>query len=85
MNSHLSYKPHLGHEVLIHRNRMPPASKWLEKEFGRMWHPLENCQGRWTMVWAGHDGNFSDLTDFDKYKVCFADKQDLAMFMLECQ
>lgn len=84
MNSHLSHKPHLGHEVLIHKSKRVRAAQWCEKKFGRSWTPLDNRAGVWTMIWAGHDRTFTDMTDFDKYRVCFADDQDLMIFMLGC-
>jgi len=45
-----------------------------------MWHPLDYPEGRWIMAWAGRNGNFTDLTNFDKYQVYFADQQDLGAF-----
>ena len=84
MNSHLSYKPYLGHEVLIDKSRRLQAARWCEKKFGENWNPLDNRDGRWTMIWAGHDKDFSDMSDFDKYKVCFADDQDMLLFALGC-
>jgi hypothetical protein len=54
-----------------------------------MWEPFTNPEGRWTMVWGGHDENTQTLineklTKSKKYKVCFADEQDLFMFRLTC-
>ena len=84
MNSHLSYKPHLGHEVLIHKSKRLQAARWCEKKFGDNWSPIDNRGGRWTMIWAGHNKTFDDMTEFDQYRFCFADDRDLMIFMLGC-
>ena len=72
----------LTHETLIEMGNRVQAHKWCEKTFGKPWDPFKNREGRWTMVWGGHDSNLRDQTNFDKYKVCFADEQDLLMFKL---
>lgn len=85
MSRHLAYlspERNLEHETLIEMHRRLQASRWLEKQFGQMWHPLDNPEGRWTMAWAGRNGDFSDLTNFDQYHVYFADDQDLRAFRL---
>ena len=87
MSQHLSYRNpefHLKHETLIDMGKRVQISQWCEKKFGQTWHYLDNPEGRWSMVWGGHYGNFSDLTNFDKYRVFFADEQDLFMFNLTC-
>ena len=83
MSGHLSYlspERNLEHETLIEMSKRVPASRWLVNQFGRMWHPLDYPEGRWIMAWAGRNGNFTDLTNFDKYQVYFADQQDLCTF-----
>ena len=85
MSRHLSYlspERNLEHEILIDMPKRVPASQWLQKQFGQPWHPLDNPEGRWTMAWAGRNGNFTDLANFDKYQVYFADQQDLCTFKL---
>jgi hypothetical protein len=74
----------LTHETLIDLQKRVQASKWCEKKFGKRWDPFDNPEGLWTMVWGGHDSNLRDQTNFDKYRVCFADEQDLFMFRLAC-
>ena len=85
MSQHLSYlspERNLEHETLIDMPKRVPASRWCEQQFGRKWHPLNYPEGRWTMAWAGRNGNFTDLTNFDKYQVYFVDQQDLCTFKL---
>jgi hypothetical protein len=85
MSRHLSYlspERNLEHETLIDMPKRVPVSQWLEKQFGHPWHPLDNPEGRWTMAWAGRNSNFTDLANFDKYQVYFADQQDLSVFKL---
>ena len=85
MSQHLSYlspERNLEHETLIEMPKRLQASRWLQTQFGRMWHPLDNPEGRWTMAWAGRNGDFTDLTNFDKYQVYFVDQQDLCTFKL---
>jgi hypothetical protein len=84
MNSHLSYEPHLGHQVLVHKSKRLRAAQWCEKKFGRNWNPLDNRAGLWTMIWAGHNKTFDDMKEFDQYRFCFADDRDLMIFMLGC-
>ena len=87
MSTHLSYHDphhHLKHGTLIEMGKRVQVSQWCEKKFGQPWHSLENPDGRWTMVWGGRNGKFKNLTNFDKYKVLFADEQDLFMFNLTC-
>ena len=77
----------LTHEVLIDINKRVQAHKWCEKNFGRAWEPFDYREGRWNMVWAAHDEDFKTLaneklTKSKKYKVCFADDQDMLMFKL---
>jgi hypothetical protein len=75
----------LVHETFIDMHKRVQAHHWLEKTFGRAWEPFDNREGRWNMVWGGHDEDaktiaFDKNTKSKKYKVCFADKQDLLMF-----
>ena len=74
----------LKHETFIDMHRRVQAHKWCEKKFGERWDPFDNPAGRWTMIWGGHDENIRNLTNADKYKVCFEDEQDLFMFRLTC-
>ena len=74
----------LTHETFIEMGKRLQASRWCEKKFGPAWEPFDNPEGRWNMVWGGHDGSFQDMTNFDKYRVCFEDEQDLFMFRLTC-
>ena len=79
----------LTHETYIDMHKRLQASRWCEKKFGRMWEPFDNPEGRWTMVWGGHDEDTQTLineklTKSKKYKVCFEDEQDLFMFRLTC-
>lgn len=85
MNTHLSYtspERNLAHETFIDMPVRVPASQWLEKQLGRPWHALDYPEGRWTMAWAGRHSNFTDMTNFDKYHVYFADEQDMDAFKL---
>jgi len=70
----------LVHETFIDLNKRVQAHKWCEKNFGRAWEPFDYREGRWNMTWGGHDSNLRDMTNFDKYKVCFEDEQDMLMF-----
>ena len=70
----------LTHEVLIDMNKRVQAHKWCEKNLGRAWEPFDYREGRWNMVWGGPGSNLRDMTNFDKYKVCFEDEQDMLMF-----
>lgn len=75
----------LTHEVLIDMNKRLQAHKWCEKNLGRAWEPFNNREGRWTMIWGGHDEDTQTLineklTKSKKYKVCFEDEQDMLMF-----
>ena len=70
----------LTHKTLIEMGKRVQAHKWCQKQFGRAWEPFKNPEGRWTMVWGGHNGSATNQTNFDKYQVCFADEQDLLMF-----
>ncbi len=75
----------LTHEIYIDMHKRLQASRWCEKKFGPMWEPFKNPEGRWTMVWGGHDEDTQTLineklTKSKKYKVCFADDQDLLVF-----
>ena len=77
----------LVHETLIDMNTRLQVSQWCERQFGRAWEPFNNPEGRWNMVWGGHDEDFKTLaydklTKSNKYKVCFEDEQDLAVFKL---
>lgn len=83
ISSHFSPERNLEHETLIEMPKRVPVSRWCEQQFGQPWHPLDNPQGRWTMAWAGRNSNFTDLTNFDKYQVYFADQQDLSVFELK--
>ena len=77
---HTASLNNLTHEVLIDMNKRVQAHKWCEKNLGRAWEPFDYREGRWNMVWGGHDSNLRDMTNFDKYKVCFEDEQDMLMF-----
>ena len=75
----------LTHETYIDMHKRLQASRWCEKNFDRMWEPFNNPEGRWTMVWGGHDEDTQTLineklTKSKKYKVCFEDEQDLLVF-----
>jgi hypothetical protein len=77
----------LVHETFIDMNKRVQVHKWCEKTFGRIWEPFDNREGRWTMVWGGHDEDTQTLineklTKSKKYKVCFEDEQDLAVFKM---
>ena len=77
----------LVHETFIDMHKRVQAHHWLEKTFGPVWEPFDNREGRWNMVWGGHDEDaktiaFSKNTKSKKYKVCFEDEQDLMVFML---
>ena len=77
----------LTHETLIDMHKRVQAHKWCEKQFGQAWEPFDNREGRWNMVWGGHNEDFKtlaneNLTKSKKYKVCFADEQDLLVFKL---
>ncbi len=72
----------LTHQTFIDMGKRVQASRWCEKKFGPAWEPFDNREGCWNMVWGGHDSNLRDQTNFDKYRVCFANKQDLAVFKL---
>jgi hypothetical protein len=74
----------LTHVTFIEMGRRVKAAQWCEKKFGKRWDPFDNPTGRWTMIWGGHDGSFQDMADFDKYRVCFEDEQDLFIFKLTC-
>ena len=74
----------LTHETLIDMGKRVQAHKWCEKTFGRAWEPFDHREGRWNMVWGGHDSKLRDMPNFDKYKVCFADEQDMLMFKSTC-
>lgn len=75
----------LTHEVLIEMSKRLQAHKWCEKQFGRAWEPFGNREGRWTMIWGGHNGSLQSLTNFDKYRVCFADREDMMLFRATCK
>ncbi len=66
---------HLEYEVLIDRNKYMPANDWCIEQFGSRWSPIDNRSGSWSMFWAGRD-------HIDKYRFCFANKEDLMMFIL---
>lgn len=66
---------HLDHEVLLHKDHHELARQWCHEQFGLRWNPLDNRSGRWAMFWAGRDR-------FDQYRFCFADKEDMLMFIL---
>lgn len=75
----------LTHETFIDMHQRVQAHKWCEKNFGRIWEPFDNREGRWTMIWGGHDEDIrtlinEKLTKSKKYKVCFEDEQDMLMF-----
>ena len=75
----------LTHETYIDMHKRLQAFRWCEKKFGPIWEPFKNPEGRWTMVWGGHDEDTQTLineklTKSKKYKVCFADDQDMLMF-----
>jgi hypothetical protein len=75
----------LTHETFIDMEQRVQVHKWCQKQFGRAWEPFTNPKGRWTMIWGGHDEDTQTLindklTKSKKYKVCFADEQDLLMF-----
>lgn len=79
----------LTHETFIDIDKRVQASKWCEKNFGRPWEPFDYREGRWTMIWGGHDEDFktlanAKLTKSKTYKVCFADEQDLLVFKSAC-
>ena len=75
----------LVHETFIDMHKRVQARHWCEKTFGPAWEPFDNREGRWTMVWGGHDEDaktiaFDKNTKSKKYKVCFEDEQDLIVF-----
>ena len=75
----------LVHETFIDMPKRVQVHKWCEQQFGRAWEPFDNREGRWTMVWGGHDEDTQTLineklTKSKKYKVCFEDEQDLLVF-----
>jgi hypothetical protein len=75
----------LVHETFIDMHKRVQVHKWCEQQFGRAWEPFDNREGRWNMVWGGHDEDTQTLineklTKSKKYKVCFEDEQDLLMF-----
>ena len=79
----------LVHETFIDMPKRVQVHKWCEQQFGRAWEPFNNREGRWTMIWGGHDEDTrtlinDKLTKSKKYKVCFEDEQDLFMFKLTC-
>jgi hypothetical protein len=51
----------LTHETYIDMPKRLQASQWCEEKFGRMWEPFTNPEGRWTMVWGGHDEDTQTL------------------------
>ena len=77
----------LTHETLIDMGKRVQAHNWCEQQFGRAWEPFNNREGRWTMIWGAYDEDFKTLandklTKSKKYKVCFADEQDMFVFKL---
>lgn len=74
----------LTHETLIDMNKRLQVHQWCQRQFGRAWEPFKNPEGRWNMIWGGHNGSAMDQTNFDKYKVCFEDEQDMLMFKSAC-
>ena len=75
----------LVHETFIDMAKRVQVHKWCEQQFGRAWEPFDNREGRWTMIWGGHDEDTQTLineklTKSKKYKVCFEDEQDLLVF-----
>ena len=75
----------LTHETFIDMPKRVQVHKWCEQQFGRAWEPFDNREGRWTMIWGGHDEDTQTLineklTKSKKYKVCFEDEQDLLAF-----
>jgi hypothetical protein len=75
----------LVHETFIDMNKRVQVHKWCEQQFGRAWEPFNYPEGRWTMIWGGHDEDTltlinEKLTKSKKYKVCFEDEQDMLVF-----
>ena len=75
----------LTHETFIDMHKRLQAHQWCQRQFGRAWEPFNYPEGRWNMVWGGHDEDTQTLineklTKSKKYKVCFEDEQDLLVF-----
>ena len=75
----------LVHETFIDMPKRLQVHKWCEQQFDRAWEPFDNREGRWTMIWGGHDEDTQTLineklTKSKKYKVCFEDEQDMLVF-----
>jgi len=75
----------LVHETFIDMPKRLQVHKWCEQQFGRAWEPFNNREGRWNMIWGGHDEDFKTLandklTKSNKYKVCFENEQDMLVF-----
>lgn len=75
----------LTHETFIDMHNRLQVSQWCRRQFGRAWEPFNYREGRWNMVWGGHDEDTQTLineklTKSKKYKVCFEDEQDLLVF-----
>lgn len=68
---------HLDYEVLVHKDKQVPASKWCREYMGLNWSAVGNRSGRWAIFWAGRDA-------FDQYYV-FADQKDAMLFTLTWQ
>jgi hypothetical protein len=79
----------LTHETFVDMNKRVQVHHWCEKNFGRAWEPFDHREGRWNMVWGGHNEDaktiaFDKNTNSKKYKVCFEDEEDLNMFKSTC-
>jgi hypothetical protein len=65
----------LDYEILVDSIKHRPAMKWCEQQFGTRWNVIDNRTGQWALFWAGRG-----MTD--KYRFCFAVKEDMMMFIL---
>lgn len=68
-------RSHLDYEVLVDSTKHRSAMIWCEQTFGARWEATGNRTGQWALFWAGRG-----MTD--KYRFCFALKEDMMMFIL---
>ena len=66
---------HLDYEVMIHKDQCRKIMQWCDEQFGLRWNCLDNRSGRWAVFWAGR-------VHTDQYRFCFAQEQDMLMFIL---
>jgi hypothetical protein len=75
INSKVKEIRHLDYEVLVDSVKHRPAGQWCEQQFGKRWEAIGYRSGQWCMFWAGRNAP-------KKYRFCFANEQDMLLFIL---